>query len=43
MTEKIKKWYRQGLWTRSMVYQATQKGVLTQKEADGILKEESNV
>lgn len=43
MTEKIKKWYRQGLWTCSMVYQAAQKGVLTQQEADGILKEESHV
>ena len=37
MKEKIAKWYRQGLWTQSMVEQAAAKGVLTPEEAARIV------
>lgn len=33
MFEKIKKWYKQGLWTAQMVDNAVAKGVLTQAQA----------
>ena len=33
MYEKIKTWYRQGLWKKSMVLAAVAKGVLTADEA----------
>ena len=33
MTEKIKKWYCQGLWTARMVRAAALKGFLTEEEA----------
>lgn len=36
MSEKIKKWYAQGLWTAAMVEQAVTKGVLTAAEAADI-------
>lgn len=39
MKEKIKKWYRQGLWTAAMVEQAVEKGVLDRDAADEILAE----
>lgn len=39
MYEKIKKWYEQKLWTVEMVQNAVTKGVLTQEQADEILKE----
>lgn len=29
MYEKIKKWYKQGLWTADMVKNAADKGVIT--------------
>lgn len=29
MKEKIAKWYKQGLWTKTMVKNAVKKGVLT--------------
>ena len=29
MFEKIKKWYKQGLWTAEMVRNAVEKGVIT--------------
>ena len=29
MNEKIAKWYKQGLWTKTMVKNAVKKGVLT--------------
>lgn len=29
MEKKIAKWYRQGLWTKAMVKNAVNKGVLT--------------
>lgn len=38
MYEKIKKWYRQGLWTAEMVQNAAEKGVITQEQADEITK-----
>ena len=37
MFEKIKKWYKQGLWTEAMVQNAVNKGVLTEAEAIEIL------
>ena len=40
MYEKIKKWYKQGLWTEEMVRNAVTKGVLNEAEALEILKEE---
>ena len=33
MFEKIKKWYRLGLWTAEMVQNAVAKGILTADEA----------
>jgi hypothetical protein len=33
MYEKIKKWYKQGLWTQKMVQNAVDKGVITSDEA----------
>lgn len=38
MFEKIKKWYLQGLWDATQVAKAVAKDVLTQKQADEILK-----
>lgn len=32
MFEKIKKWYKQGLWTTEMVRNAVDKGVLTPEQ-----------
>ena len=37
MYEKIKRWYKQGLWTAQMVQNAVTKGVLTADEAAEIL------
>ena len=39
MYEKIKKWYKQGLWTVEMVRQAVKKSGITQAECDEILGE----
>ena len=38
MFEKIKKWYKQGLWTRNMVNNAVSKGILTEEQVEEILK-----
>lgn len=38
MYEKIKLWYKQDLWTDEMVLQAVEKGVITQEQADEIMK-----
>lgn len=38
MYEKIKKWYRQGLWTETMVQKAVEKGIITSDEAAEIIK-----
>lgn len=40
MFEKIKKWYKQGLWTEAMVLKAVSKGVLTEAAAAEILKDD---
>lgn len=32
MFKKIKRWYQQGLWTKHMVAQAVEKGVLTPEQ-----------
>lgn len=32
MFEKIKKWYKQGLWTADMVKNAVDKGVITEEQ-----------
>lgn len=40
MFEKIKKWYKQGLWTAEMVQNAVTKGILTKKQAIEILEQE---
>lgn len=39
MFEKIKKWYKQGLWTEVMVNNAFAKGVITEKELNEILQQ----
>jgi hypothetical protein len=40
MFEKIKKWYKQGLWTEAIVRNAVVKGVLTEAAAVEILKDD---
>lgn len=40
MKEKIIKWYKMGLWTSSMVLNAVKKNILTEEEANELLKEE---
>ena len=37
MFEKIKKWYKQGLWTEAMVYNALNKCVITEEQLNEIL------
>ncbi len=37
MKEKIAKWYKQGLWTASMVLNSVEKGILTTEEVTEIL------
>lgn len=41
MFEKIKKWYKQGLWTEEMVQSAVEKGILTPEQAADILEREA--
>ena len=38
MKEKIAKWFKMGLWTKVMVENAFEKGVLTEDELNEILK-----
>jgi uncharacterized XkdX family phage protein len=38
MYEKIKKWYKQGLWTAEMVMNAVTKGIITEEQAKEILE-----
>ena len=40
MYEKIKKWYKQGLWTAEMVMNAVAKGIITEEQAKEILNQE---
>ena len=37
MFERIKKWYKMGLWSETMVQDAVKKGILTEAEAAEIL------
>lgn len=37
MFEKIKKWYKQGLWTAEMVRNAVIKGVITEEQYEEIV------
>lgn len=39
MFEKIRRWYRQGLWSEKMVQNAAVKGVITPEQAAEIIKE----
>ena len=39
MFEKIKKWYKQGLWTEAMIQNAVAKGILTEDESAEILNQ----
>lgn len=39
MVEKIKKWYKQGLWSTEQVQKAVDKGILTAEQAAEILDE----
>ena len=41
MFEKIKKWYKQGLWSDDMVLDAIVKGVITHEQAAEILRKEA--
>lgn len=40
MFEKIKKWYKQGLWNETMVRNALTKGVITEDQLNEILAQE---
>ena len=40
MYEKIEKWYKMGLWGETKVLNAVEKGILTEEEANEILKKE---
>lgn len=40
MFEKIRKWYKQGLWTAPMVRNAFDKGVITKEQLLEILGKE---
>ena len=37
MYEKIKKWYKQGLWTETMVRNALTKNIITEEQMNNIL------
>ena len=39
MYERIKKWYKQGLWTKEMVQNAVDKGVITEDQLKEIFGE----
>lgn len=39
MKEKITKWYKQGLWTKEMVRNAVEKGVITEEDYEEIIGE----
>lgn len=46
MFEKIKKWYKQDLWTEDMVNNAFVKGIITEEQLNEILnsqKKENNL
>ena len=39
MFEKIKKWYEEGLWTKTMVRNAVKKGKITAEQYEEIVGE----
>lgn len=39
MKEKIKKWYKQGLWSEEMVQNAVKKGIITAEDYKEIVGE----
>ena len=39
MYKKIKRWYQQGLWTKHMVAQAVEKGMITAAQYEDITGE----
>lgn len=39
MKDKIAKWYKQGLWTKEMVRNAVDKGILTEDDFNDIVGE----
>lgn len=39
MKKKIEKWYRMGLWTKEMVANAVEKGVITVADYEAIVGE----
>lgn len=39
MYEKIKKWYKQGLWSKTMVLNAYNKGIISEEQYKTIIKE----
>jgi len=39
MFEKIKKWYKQGLWNIVMVANAVSKGIITQQQYEEIINQ----
>lgn len=39
MFEKIKKWYKQGLWTELMIQNAVEKGVISEEQYKEIVSE----
>lgn len=39
MKDKIKKWYKQGLWNEAMLKNAVDKGVITVDEMKEIIEE----
>lgn len=41
MFERIKRWYKLGLWSVEKVLDAQAKGVLTEEEVSSILKEDA--
>ena len=42
MKEKIKKWFKQGLWTAGMVRSAVDKGVITEADYREITHEKTS-
>lgn len=41
MTEKIARWYKQGLWTQSMVQKAVDKKLISQADYEEIVGSEA--
>lgn len=39
MFEKIKKWYKQGLWTEQMIQKAVERGIISEEQYKEIVSE----